>query len=257
MQANFDLAGVIDFNLDVMTFNQTLSGVSTKVLEQTSKIIKTLSPDAVVVQGDTTTAAFVAWAAFYLKVPVVHVEAGLRTRNINSPFPEEANRNGIGSLASLHFPATPWARQNLLGESKHAYQIVMTGNPVVDALYQTLKKPISPVVKSVRGWLKEATCNRMVLLTAHRRENQGARLKAIVSASGRLLKKHGDVCIVYPVHPNPNIRQSVEEAVPSASFAQLSARATAGALESGTPLPPLKGEFLDDQAHFEVGLKQF
>ena len=236
---SFGLSNVIDFDLNVMTFNQSLNGLSVKVLEEATRVIAKVRPAAVVVQGDTTTAAFVAWAAFYAKIPVVHVEAGLRTRDMRSPFPEEANRNSIGNIASLHFPATPWARSNLLGESKHPYQIVMTGNPVVDALYQTLKSPLSSVVQSIRGWLAAESCARMVLLTAHRRENHGPRLAAIVTAVGRLLRLHADLCVVYPLHPNPNVRQSVRASVPEATFGRLKDKRTMSALKNGTPLHPI------------------
>ena len=251
---NFNMIGIIHFNLDVMVHNQTLSSLSAKVLSETTNVLEKLQADAVVVQGDTTTAALVAMAAFYQKIPVVHVEAGLRTRNIYSPFPEEANRNMIGNLASLHFPATNWARNNLLGESKHPYQIVLTGNPVVDALYMTLNKPLSNMIKSIRLWVEQSGCaGRMLVLTAHRRENQGARLVEIITAMERILKKYSNVCIVYPVHPNPNVRSSVRQVVPDFTFARLQSPDTLSALKNGEALPVIPSSSPDDkfEEHFK------
>jgi len=251
---NFNMVGIIDFNLDVMVHNQTLSSLSAKVLSETTSVLERLQADAVVVQGDTTTAALVALAAFYQKIPVVHVEAGLRTRNIYSPFPEEANRNMIGNLASLHFPATNWARNNLLGESKHPYQIVLTGNPVVDALYMTLKKPLSNMIKSIRIWVEQSGCTgRMLVLTAHRRENQGARLVEIITAMERILRKYSNVCIVYPVHPNPNVRSSVRQVVPAFTFARLQNADTLESLKNGIALPVIPSSSPNDRGkdHFK------
>jgi UDP-N-acetylglucosamine 2-epimerase (non-hydrolysing) len=170
------------------------------------------------VQGDTTTAFIGAVAAFYHQIPVGHVEAGLRTRNMSSPFPEELNRQGIGLLATLHFAATQLAALNLVRESKDGKHIFVTGNTVVDALKNFQPTHKSQELSSVYNLLEHQCAPqkcRLVLLTAHRRENHGLPLQRIMQAAIELLTLHKDIMIVYPVHMNPNVRKAVEATVPA------------------------------------------
>lgn len=167
---------------------------------------------------------------------------------------EQIGLNMISNIASLHFPATLWARNNLLSESKHHYQIVLAGNPVVDALYMTLKKPVSNTIKSIRKWVEQSGCTgHMLLLTAHRRENQGDRLVGIMEAMGNILKKHPNVCIVYPVHPNPNVRTVIQRVVPAFTYARMRSEATLRALKSAAMVPVISPFVVDDKdkEHFK------
>ncbi len=197
--------GVIpDYDLSIMQKNQTLFDITVKVLEGMKKIIEECKPDIILVHGDTSTSFSTALAAYYLGVKVGHVEAGLRTYNIHSPYPEEFNRQGIGILSEMNFAPTVTAKENLIREGKDPSTIFVTGNTVIDALKTTHQDDYShPVIDSLKG-------KRMVLITAHRRENLD-KLRSMFSAVKRVLDEHDDVRAVYPIHPNPLVRQAASE----------------------------------------------
>lgn len=192
--------GVIpDFDLAVMKSGQTLFDVTGAVLCGMQNILEKERPDVVLVHGDTTTAFAAALAAYYLKIPVGHVEAGLRTGDLYAPYPEEFNRAAVGILAAYHFAPTAHAAENLLREGKSENTVYVTGNTVIDALGMTVQKSYShPVLDKVGG-------HRMILMTAHRRENLGEPMKRMFSAIRRLCEECPDVFLVYPVHPNPAV----------------------------------------------------
>jgi len=198
---------VPDYDLDIMQENQTLSQVTAVVFERLDPIIAAEEPDWVLVQGDTTTVMAASLVSFYHQVRVGHVEAGLRTGDKWQPFPEEINRRVAGVVADLHFAPTAWARDNLLREGVHADKIHVTGNPVIDALlmvadmpYDVRQGPLADI-----PWDK-----RVILVTAHRRENFGKPLESICAALREIAHRYsGDVHIVYPVHPNPNVQNTV------------------------------------------------
>jgi UDP-N-acetylglucosamine 2-epimerase (non-hydrolysing) len=198
----FDIKPDIDLNL--MEPNQTLESLTAKVLLVLSQTLKEHKPDAVLVQGDTTTAMAAGLASFYLKIPVGHVEAGLRTKDIYNPFPEEINRKIIGALASLHFAPTRRSFQTLLDEGTSPEKVFMTGNTVVDALYMTVAKNYA-----VNNHIEVPPGHRLILITAHRRENFGKPLENICNALAEILRKYPDVDMVYPVHLNPNVKEPV------------------------------------------------
>ena len=197
--------GVVpDYDLSIMQKNQTLFDITIKVLEGMKKIIEECKPDIVLVHGDTSTSFSTALAAYYLGVKVGHVEAGLRTYNIHSPYPEEFNRQGIGIVSEMNFAPTVTAKENLIREGKDPSMIFVTGNTVIDALKTTHQDDYShPVIDSLKG-------KRMVLITAHRRENLD-KLRSMFSAVKRVLDEHEDVRAVYPIHPNPIVRQAASE----------------------------------------------
>ncbi len=197
--------GVIpDYDLSIMQKNQTLFDITVKVLEGMKKIIEECKPDIILVHGDTSTSFSTALAAYYLGVKVGHVEAGLRTYNIHSPYPEEFNRQGIGIVSEMNFAPTNTAKENLIREGKDPSTIFVTGNTVIDALKTTHQDDYShPVIDSLKG-------KRMVLITAHRRENLD-KLRSMFSAVKRVLDEHDDVRAVYPIHPNPLVRQAASE----------------------------------------------
>ena len=197
--------GVIpDYDLSIMQKNQTLFDITVKVLEGMKKIIEECKPDIILVHGDTSTSFSTALAAYYLGVKVGHVEAGLRTYNIHSPYPEEFNRQGIGIVSEMNFAPTVTAKENLVREGKDPSTIFVTGNTVIDALKTTHQDDYShPVIDSLKG-------KRMVLITAHRRENLD-KLRSMFSAVKRVLDEHDDVRAVYPIHPNPLVRQAASE----------------------------------------------
>ena len=196
-----------DYDLNVMQPDQALDQVTASVLTGLTPVIEKERPDWLLIQGDTTTVMAASVAAFYLGVKVGHVEAGLRTGDKRQPFPEEINRRIAGVIADLHFAPTAWARDNLLREGISSEQIMVTGNPVIDALRAVADKPYDP-----RGGPLANTCwdKRLVLVTAHRRENFGQPLENICQALKEIAGRHsGDVHIVYPVHPNPNVQAPV------------------------------------------------
>ena len=195
-----------DYDLDIMRKNQNLFQITISILTSMQNILRDLQPDIVLVQGDTTTAFSVSLACFYLKVPVGHVEAGLRTNNKYSPYPEEINRRLISHLADLHFAPTENAKQNLLSESICPHTIYVTGNTVIDTLLTIVKRE-SDFQLTLSGIDFEK--KRVILVTAHRRENLGEPLKNICLALKDLVKQYEDIQIIYPVHLNPNVQKIV------------------------------------------------
>ena len=200
----FDMKPDIDLNL--MEENQQLSSFSSNALRSLSRVIEEIKPDLVLVQGDTTTAMMSALAAFYKKVPIGHVEAGLRTYNNEQPYPEEANRRIISVLSSFHFAPTQRAINFLLAEGIPRRSIFLTGNTVIDALFATLSRiREEKFVPGILFFLPNDDHHKLVLVTAHRRESFGQPLKEICEALKMIAEKHQDVQIIYPVHPNPNV----------------------------------------------------
>ncbi|MEO0102639.1 MAG: UDP-N-acetylglucosamine 2-epimerase (non-hydrolyzing) [candidate division WOR-3 bacterium] len=192
-----------DFDLGIMREGQTLFDINVRVLRGLEKLLKKERPDLVFVQGDTTTAFASALASFYCQIPVAHIEAGLRTLDKYAPFPEEMNRRLISHLADYHFAPTKKAKNNLLREGIAKNQIIVTGNTVIDALYLVLN--LHPNWKvAVLQQLNPK--NRLILVTCHRRESFGEPFLRICSALARLTERNKDIEIIYPVHPNPNIR---------------------------------------------------
>lgn len=197
-----------DYDLDVMSEDQTPTQVAASVLRRLEPILQAERPDWLLVQGDTTTVMAASIAAFYARVKVGHVEAGLRTRDKWRPFPEEINRRVAGVIADLHFAPTAWARDNLLRDGVPPEAIVVTGNTVIDALHWVAQQPATP---EVDDYFKHAGLNgagpRLILVTAHRRESFGAGMESIFLALRDLAEHYGDaVKFVYPVHLNPNVQ---------------------------------------------------
>jgi UDP-N-acetylglucosamine 2-epimerase (non-hydrolysing) len=192
-----------DFDLDVMTPNQTLAGVTASVLTRLDPVLESVAPDWVLVQGDTTTAMTASLAAFYRRIKVGHVEAGLRTGDKHQPFPEEINRRITSVVADLHFAPTKWAASNLRREGIPHDRIVVTGNTVIDAIQDIAARPFDP-----RGTFPEPLPwqgKRLILVTAHRRENFGQGILDICAALATLATTRDDIHMVYPVHPNPSV----------------------------------------------------
>lgn len=207
----FDIAPDADLNL--MRPNQSLEGLTAAVIEGVSGILDDMKPDMVLVHGDTTTTFAAALAAFYKRIPVGHVEAGLRTGDIYAPFPEEVNRRLTDGIATLFFAPTEGAKKNLLAEGRDASGIFVTGNTVVDALFMTQERLAGDdtLRRSVIDALPYPTSgNRMVLVTGHRRENFGDGFRNICEALAELAERP-DIEIVYPVHLNPNVQKPVNE----------------------------------------------
>ena len=207
MLAVFDLEP--DRDLAVMQENQTLAGLSASLLTATDALLQEIEPSWVVVQGDTTTVAMVSLAAFYRKVRVAHVEAGLRTHQKYDPFPEEINRTLLGPLGDLHLAPTPEARSNLLAEGVPAERIHVVGNTVIDAL-RLMESRVRDQSPAELG-LDLATDRRLVLVTGHRRENFGAGLRGMFEGLRRIAAEHPEVEVLYPVHLNPNVRSAADE----------------------------------------------
>lgn len=192
---------VPDYDLSIMKDKQTLFDVTQNILGKMKEVLEEVKPNVVLVHGDTSTTFVTALAAFYLQIPVGHVEAGLRTYNIYSPFPEEFNRQATGIVAQYHFAPTEVSKQNLLNEGKKEEQIYVTGNTAIDALKTTVREDYThPVLE----WVGE---NRLIMLTAHRRENLGEPLKHMFSAIKRIVDEHGDIKVIYPIHMNPVVRE--------------------------------------------------
>ena len=196
-----------DVDLDLMQPDQSLAQITAAIFTHLDPVLKDLKPDWVLAQGDTTTVMATALLAYYNRVKFGHVEAGLRTGDKFQPFPEEINRMVAGVAADLHFAPTEWSKQNLLRENIPAERIVVTGNPVIDALRQVAKKPAPEEVNHLLGKLGNS---RLVLVTAHRRENFGQPLENICDALKTLAETYGNqIHIVYPVHLNPNVQNTV------------------------------------------------
>lgn len=197
-----------DYDLNIMAQGQTLYDITGRVLRGLQEVFAKERPDCVLVHGDTTTTFTAALAAFYAQIPVGHVEAGLRTGNLLSPFPEEANRQLTGVLANYHFAPTETARDNLLREHKKAETIFVTGNTVIDALFATVKKDYTFADAAIEQ-IEEH--KRVILVTTHRRENLGAPMHHVYRALRRLVDDIPDTEIVFPVHRNPLVREAVAE----------------------------------------------
>jgi len=195
-----------DIDLAVMRDNQSLSTLTSNLVEALDGVMADVQPTIVLVQGDTTTAMVGALAAYYHKIPVGHIEAGLRTEDRYNPFPEEVNRRVISALATLHFAPTQTAVDTLLAEGHSASSIHMTGNTIVDALMMTVRENCREDDVVAKG-------HRRILVTAHRRENHGEPLQNICKALRLLVDRNGDVEIVYPVHMNPNVHKPVYRAL--------------------------------------------
>lgn len=215
----FDI--VPDYDLNIMKQGQDLYDVTSRVLLGMRDVLKDVAPDFVFVHGDTTTSTTAALAAFYQQIPVAHVEAGLRTHNIYSPWPEEMNRQLTGRIASCHFSPTLLSKQNLLKENVDEQHILVTGNTVIDALYwvvdkintdQTLKTPlVNQLQKFGYDVSRLSGDKKLVLITGHRRENFGDGFIHICEAIKTLSQKYPDVDFVYPMHLNPNVRRPIHE----------------------------------------------
>lgn len=203
-----DLFGITpDHDLDLMAPGQALNAMSAKLLTRLDPILESEKPDAIVVQGDTTTVAVSALAAFHRQIPVVHLEAGLRSGDISSPFPEEGNRLIAGQVAALHLAPTPQAKANLLREAFNPDIITVTGNTVIDALHFTGSQPVQWPDERLAEVI--ASDRPIILLTTHRRENWGAPMEATARAVARIAAAHPDHTVVVPMHPNPIVRDAL------------------------------------------------
>lgn len=201
--ATFDI--VPDYDLNIMSAKQTLAQITTRTLEGLDTIMREVNPDVVLVHGDTSTTFAASLAAFYNQIPIGHVEAGLRTWNKYSPFPEEMNRQLTGVMADLHFSPTEKAKQNLLAEHKPAERIFVTGNTAIDALKTTVDQQYTnPILENIRD-------KRLLLVTAHRRENLGENMYNMFRAIRRLVEKHDDLHVIYPVHLNPIVQKTADD----------------------------------------------
>lgn len=194
-----------DYDLSIMREKQTLFDITALILDRIQSVLKELCPDVVLVHGDTTTTFATALAAFYLQIPVGHVEAGLRTYNLYSPYPEEFNRQAVSLISRYNFAPTEKARQNLLHEGKKAETIIVTGNTAIDALQATIK---TSYTHPELDWVANS---RLILITAHRRENLGVPMEHMFRAIRRVLDEHPDVKAIYPIHMNPMVRETARK----------------------------------------------
>ena len=194
-----------DYDLSVMKDQQTLFDVTTNVLNRIRAVLEKEKPDVVLVHGDTSTTFSTALACFYLQIPVGHVEAGLRTYNIYSPYPEEFNRQAVSIISKYNFAPTEFSKQNLIREGRDPAGIYVTGNTAIDALRTTVRENYShPELEWAQG-------SRLVMITAHRRENLGAPMQHMFRAIRRVMDEHPDVKAIYPIHMNPVIRKTASE----------------------------------------------
>ncbi len=194
-----------DYDLSIMKDKQTLFDVTVNILERIKAVLETEKPDVVLVHGDTSTTFVTALACYYLQIPVGHVEAGLRTYNIYSPYPEEFNRQAVGIIAKYNFAPTELSKENLLREGKDPDSIFVTGNTAIDALKTTVRGDFThPVLTWAQG-------SRLIVITAHRRENLGEPMHHMFRAIRRIMDSHPDVKAVYPIHMNPVVRKAAEE----------------------------------------------
>ena len=193
-----------DYDLNIMKRQQSLTQITNRALDGLDQLMKEAKPDIVLVHGDTTTTFAASLAAFYNQVQVGHVEAGLRTWNKYSPFPEELNRQLTGVMADLHFAPTNKAKENLISEGKNEDKIFVTGNTAIDALKTTVNEQYqSDVLQKIGG-------KRLVLVTAHRRENLGKNMEQMFRAIKRLVEEHNDIHVIYPVHLNPKVKSTAD-----------------------------------------------
>lgn len=194
-----------DYDLSIMKESQTLFDVTVNVLERIKSVLQQAAPDVVLVHGDTSTTFAAALACFYLQIPVGHVEAGLRTYNIHSPYPEEFNRQAVGIIAEYNFAPTKLSKENLVKEGKREESIYVTGNTAIDALQTTVRTDYS------HPELDWAADSRLVLLTAHRRENLGEPMRQMFRAIKKIVDEYDDLKVVYPIHMNPAVQQAARE----------------------------------------------
>lgn len=196
---------VPDHDLSIMKERQTLFDITTNIMNSIKQVLDKEKPDVVLVHGDTSTTFVTALACFYLQIPVGHVEAGLRTYNIMSPYPEEFNRQAVSIISDYNFAPTEQAKENLIKEGKNANKIWVTGNTVIDALKTTVKEEYThPELE----WAKDS---RLIFITAHRRENLGEPMHNMFRAIRRVMEEHEDVKALYPIHMNPVVRKAAEE----------------------------------------------
>lgn len=239
-----DVFGIVpDVDLDIFEPGQSLGQVTTRTLIGIERVLAERRPDAVVVQGDTTTTFAVGLAAFYARIPLVHLEAGLRTNNPSSPFPEEINRRLTSQLAALHLAPTAASRRNLLAESMDPARVVVTGNTVIDALQWTVRRRLDYGDAALD--VLDATDRPVLLVTAHRRESWGAPLEAVGRALARIARDHPELLVVFPAHRNPIVRHAVlppiqgldnvhvTDPLPYGGFCRLMDRATVILTDSG------------------------
>lgn len=194
-----------EYDLSIMKSNQTLFDVTINILDKMKKVLDEEKPDVVLVHGDTSTTFVTSLACFYLQIPVGHVEAGLRTHNIYSPFPEEFNRQAVGLVAKYHFAPTEQSRNNLIKEGKKETSIYVTGNTVIDALKTTVQKNYT------HEHIEWASGSRLIMITAHRRENLGEPMRNMFRAIKRIVNETPDIKVIYPIHMNPAVREAADE----------------------------------------------
>lgn len=196
---------VPDYDLSIMKDKQTLFDITTNILNRIREVLETEKPDVVLVHGDTSTTFVTALACYYLQIPVGHVEAGLRTYNIYSPYPEEFNREAVGIISSYNFAPTEISKQNLIREGKNPDTVYVTGNTVIDALKTTVREDYThPELE----WAKDS---RLIMLTAHRRENLGKPMHRMFRAIRRIVEETSDVKVIYPIHMNPVVRKAADD----------------------------------------------
>ena len=194
-----------DYDLSIMKDKQTLFDITTNILNRIREVLEAEKPDVVLVHGDTSTTFVTALACYYLQIPVGHVEAGLRTYNIYSPYPEEFNREAVGIISSYNFAPTEISKQNLIREGKNPNTVFVTGNTVIDALKTTVKEDYT------NPELDWAADSRLILLTAHRRENLGEPMHRMFRAIRRIVEETPDVKVIYPIHMNPVVRKAADD----------------------------------------------
>ena len=195
---------VPDYDLSIMKDKQTLFDITANILLKIKYVLEEVKPDVVLVHGDTSTTFVTALACFYMQIPVGHVEAGLRTYNIYSPYPEEFNRQAVSIISKYNFAPTNLSKENLLKEGKTEDSIYVTGNTAIDALKTTVRKEYT------HSELEWANDGRLIMITAHRRENLGEPMKNMFRAIRRVMDEHPDVKAIYPIHMNPAVRQTAE-----------------------------------------------
>lgn len=206
LQQVLDVFHVVpDYDLELMKSGQTLFDITTAILDKIKPVLETEQPDVVLVHGDTTTTFATALACFYLQIPVGHVEAGLRTYDIYSPFPEEFNREAVGIVAQYHFAPTETAKQNLINEGKDPAKIYVTGNTAIDALQTTVRNDYT---NELLDWVGD---HKLIMITAHRRENLGEPMRHMFKAIKRIIDEHPECRAVYPIHMNPKVRSVANE----------------------------------------------
>jgi len=194
-----------DYDLTILQQKQTLFDITARILDRIKPVLEEVRPDIVLVHGDTSTTFATALACFYLQIPVGHVEAGLRTYNIYSPYPEEFNRQAVSLISKYNFAPTELSKQNLINEGKDEKYIYVTGNTAIDALRTTVKTDYS------HPELEWASDSRLIIITAHRRENLGEPMHNMFRAIRRIIEEHPDVKAIYPIHMNPVVRQAADE----------------------------------------------